>query len=88
MIGVSPGLSVAHASRSMPLARAALGLVPIVQATGMPSWQSMTGDRYTLPAGIENSVMSVTHSRFGAVAWKSRFTRFAGAPPISPLYEL
>ena len=65
MIGVSPGLSVAHASRSMPLARAALGLVPIVQATGMPSWQSMTGDRYTLPAGIENSVMSVTHSRFG-----------------------
>lgn len=54
MIGVSPGLSVAHASRSMPLARAALGLVPIVQATGMPSWQSMTGDRYTLPAGIEN----------------------------------
>lgn len=39
MIGVSPGLGVAHASRSMPLARAALGLVPIVQATGMPSWQ-------------------------------------------------
>lgn len=30
----------------------------------------MTGDRYTLPAGIENSVMSVTHSRFGAVAWR------------------
>ena len=52
MIGVSPGLGVAHASRSMPLARAALGLVTIVQATGMPSWQSMTGDRYTLPAGI------------------------------------
>ena len=62
--------------------------MPIVQATGMPSWQSMTGDRYTLPAGILNSVMSVTHSRFGAVAWKSRFTGFAGAPPISPLYEL
>ena len=37
MIGVSPGLSVAHADSSIPLANAALGLVPIVQATGMPS---------------------------------------------------
>ena len=61
--------------------------MPIVQATGMPPWRPMTGDRYTLPAGIANSVMSVTHSRFGAVAWKSRFTKSAGAPPISPLYE-
>ena len=64
-------------------------LVPIVQATGIPSQQSITGDRYALPAGMENSVMSVTHRRFGASAWKSRPTRFAGAsPPISPLYEL
>ena len=59
MIGVSPGLGVAHASRSMPLARAALGLVPIVQATGMPSWQSMTGDRYTLPVYFVKSVFRV-----------------------------
>ena len=40
----------------------------------------MTGDRYTLPAGILNSVVSVTHSSFGFAAWKSRFTRLAGAP--------
>jgi len=56
-------------------------------ATGMPSWRSMTGDRYALPAGIENSVRSVTHSRFGALAWKSRSTGFFGALASSPLYE-
>ena len=49
----------------MPLANAESGPVPIVQATGMPSWQSITGDRQALPAGIENSVRSVTHSMFG-----------------------
>lgn len=37
MIGFSPSLSVEHASASMPLANAESGLVPIVQATGMPS---------------------------------------------------
>lgn len=62
--------------------------MPIVQATGMPPWRPMTGDRYTLPAGIANSVMSVTHNRFGASAWKSRFTGFFGALVSSPLYEL
>ena len=45
MIGFSPSLSVEQASVSMPLASSAFGLVPIVQATGMPSWQSITGDR-------------------------------------------
>ncbi|ADG99614.1 hypothetical protein BLJ_0121 [Bifidobacterium longum subsp. longum JDM301] len=47
----------------------------------------MTGGRYALPAGIENSVRSVTHSRFGASAWKSRSTGFFGALASSPLYE-
>lgn len=43
---------------------------------------------WALPAGIENSVRSVTHSMFGRSAWKSRFTRFFGALVSSPLYEL
>ena len=47
----------------------------------------MTGDRYALPAGMLNSVRSVTHSMFGLPAWKSRFTRFSGAFVSSPLYE-
>lgn len=58
MTGFSPSLSVEHASGSMPLDNAAFGLVPIVHATGMPPWRPMTGDRYTLPAGIANSVRS------------------------------
>ena len=50
----------------------------------MPSKQSMIGERYTLPAGIWNSVMSVSHFTFGAFAWKSRLIRFSGAGLISP----
>lgn len=41
-----------------------------------------------MPAGIENSAGSVTHSMFGRSAWKSRFARFFGALAGSPLYEL
>ena len=62
-------------------------VVPIVHATGMPSWQSITGDGQALPAGIENSVRSVTHGMFGRSAWKSPSARFAGALVSSPLYE-
>ena len=36
-----------------------------VQLTTMPSKQSIIGDRYTLPAGIWNSVISVSHFSFG-----------------------
>lgn len=76
---------MAHASRSMPLARAALGLVPIVQATGMPSWQSMTGDRYTLPAGIENSVvlLQCLFDRFGSVFPQCGLMVFPGVVIVS-----
>ena len=56
-------------------------------ATGSPSWQSMTGDRYALPAGIENPAGSVIHSRFGRSAWKSLSARFFGALAGSPLYK-
>lgn len=40
-----------------------------------------------MPAGIENSVRSVTHGMFGRSAWKSLSTRFAGVLVNSLLYE-
>lgn len=45
------------------------------------------GGRDTLPAGIWNSVMSVSHFSLGGFAWKSRLIRFSGAGLISPKYE-
>lgn len=45
------------------------------------------GERYTLPAGIWNSVMSVSHFSLGTAAWKSRLMRFSGAGLISPRYD-
>lgn len=51
---------------SMVFASSALGDVPIVQETTIPSKQSTTGDRYTFPAGIPNSVISVNHFTFDA----------------------
>lgn len=47
----------------------------------------MIGDRYTLPAGIWNSVMSVSHFSLGAEARQSRLMMFSGAGLISPRYE-
>jgi hypothetical protein len=47
----------------------------------------MMGERYTLPAGIWNSVMSVSHFSLGTAAWKSRLMRFSGAGLISPRYD-
>ena len=72
----------------MVLAISALGRSLIVQATDIPSKQSITGLRYVLPAGIWNCVTSVSQSLLGASARKARATRFLGASPISPLYEL
>ena len=46
---------------SIMFTSSASGLVPMVQLTTMQSKQSMMGERYTLPAGIWNSVMSVNH---------------------------
>jgi hypothetical protein len=63
------------------------GRVPSVQLTTRPSKQSIMGERYTLPAGIWNSVMSVSHFSFGMSAWKSRLMRFSGAGLISPRYD-
>ena len=46
------------------------------------------GDRYTLSAGMQISLMSVTHFQFGATAQKSRFIRFSGAGLISLRYVI
>lgn len=56
----------------------------MVQLTGIPSKQSMMGDRYTFPASMENSVMSVNHFWLGFSAWKSLLIRFSTAGDISP----
>lgn len=39
---------------------------------------------YTFPAGMLNSVMSVSHFMLGASAWKFRCTRLGTAGLISP----
>ena len=58
------------AASSMVFTKTASGRVPMVQLITSPSKQLIMGDRYTLPAGIWNSVMSVSHFSFGAAAWK------------------
>jgi len=56
----------------------------MVQLTTRPLKQSIMGERYTLPAGIWNSVMSVSHFSLGVFAWKSRLMTLSGAGLISP----
>lgn len=84
-MGCSPSSSVAAASSSMVFTSSAFGEVDMVLATAFPSKQSTMVPRQTLPAGMENSVMSVSQSALDASAWKSRLTRFSGASDISPL---
>jgi hypothetical protein len=84
--GLSPlAATLSIAASSIVLTNSAFGRVPIDQLTTMPSKQSIMGDRYTLPAGIWNSVMSVSHFSFGAPALKSRFSTLSGAGLISPM---
>ena len=73
------------ASSSITFTNSALGDVPIAQLTGNPSKQSMIGDRYTFPAGMRNSVISVNHLLLGLSAWKSRLIIFSTSGLISPL---
>ena len=88
-MGWSPSPSHPHAPSSEELAISASGEVEIDQLSGMPSKQSTIGERYTLPAGMRNSVTSVIHSSLGLSARKWRFpfssrSRFGGASDISP----
>ena len=77
-------VTVSMAASNIVFTRSASGRVPIVQLTTRPSKQSIMGERYTFPAGIWNSVMSVSHFSFGVSAWKSRLMMFSGAGLISP----
>lgn len=56
----------------------------IEHVTTRPSKQSVIGERYTLSAGILNSVMSVSHLVLGVSAWEFRFTRLGISRLISP----
>lgn len=55
---------------NMEFTSAASGCVAIARLTTMPSKQSIMGKRYTLPAGIWNSVISVSRFSLGVVALK------------------
>lgn len=50
--------------------------MPIPHETINPSEQSTIGDKYTFPAGIANSVISVNHLLLGFFAEKSLFITF------------
>ena len=50
------------------LTNSALRWAPIDQDTGKPSKQSIIEERYTFPAVIVNSVISVNHFSFGLLA--------------------
>jgi len=53
--------TVYTAKSNIVLTRSASGFVSIDQLTTSPSKQSFIGVKYTLPAGIWNSGMSVSH---------------------------
>ena len=72
--------------KSIRFAMSAFGERDKVQETTIPSKQSTARSQRTAPSMV-NWVTSVTHSMFGASAWKSAPTRFAGASP-TPAWEL
>jgi hypothetical protein len=51
---------------SMVFTSSVSGLIPMDRLTTIPSKQSIIDERYTLPAGIWNSEISVSHFSFGA----------------------
>ena len=71
-VGWAPSLSHPHAPIGGEFAISASGEVDINQLSGMPSKQSMMGERHTLPAGMRNSVTSVIRSSLGLSAPKRR----------------
>lgn len=60
----------------------------ISHVTNNPSKQSTIGDKYTFPAGIANSVISVNHLLLGFSAEKSLFISFGTDDVTLPAYEL
>jgi hypothetical protein len=72
------------AASNMELTSSASGRVLIDQVTTIPSKQLIIAERYTLPAGIWNSVISMSLFSLGAAALKSRLMKLSGAGLISP----
>lgn len=68
--------------------RAASGYILISHVTNHPSKQSKMDDKYTFPAGIANSVISVNHLILGFSAKKLLFISLGTAGDASPAYEL
>ena len=66
----------AAAFSSMVSASCALGPYPAMQATILPSWRSITDERYALPSAVLISVMSVSRFSLGRSAVKSQAIRF------------
>lgn len=74
----SPPSRPDSALSSEELASSASGLVPIDQGESLPSKRSRTALRQTFPAGIENSVMSVSHRKLGSAEEKSEPCQYNG----------
>lgn len=85
---LSPGPVGLMAASGIELAISALGEVDVVQLTMEPSKQSRIGERWSLPAGIENCVTSVSHRKLGSPAAKSCLTLLPGCSVTSPAQEL
>ena len=82
-------MSWEHAPRSDEFAVSASGVAEIARLIGMPSKQSIIGERWVFPAGMRNSATSVIQSSLGAPALKWCFprpsrSRLPGASEISP----
>ena len=67
LTGRSPSGSLDASASSMEFTSSALGEVDCVQATHIPSKQSIMGLKQALPAGTENSVMSAKPEAIRAI---------------------
>lgn len=88
MIGCSPSLSVATASRSIRFAMSAFGERDKVQETTIPSKQSTTGESQHLYPSMVNWVTSVVllqclFDRFGSVFPQCGLMVFPGVVIVS-----
>ena len=70
-MGFSPDDNWLIASSNIVFTRVELGNVLILHETNNLSKQSTIGDKYTFPAGIKKSLISVNHLLLGFSAEKS-----------------
>lgn len=83
-MGFSSGAKSRIALSNIVLTKVASGDVLIFHVTRRPSKQSTIGDKYTLPAGSVNSIISVNHFLLGFDAEKFLSMIFSTADDISP----